>query len=42
MIAMEYGTLYSAQKSRIQLLQKRAEILIKEDAVYKLREIAAI
>lgn len=42
MIAMEYGILYSTQKSRIQLLQKRAEILIKEDAVYKLREIAAI
>ncbi len=39
-VAMEYGTLYSAQKSKILLLENRAELLIGEDAVRKLQMIA--
>ncbi len=38
-IAMEYGTLYSAQKSTISMLQSRAESLIGENAVQKLQKI---
>lgn len=39
-MAMEYGTLYCAEKKRILLLQGRAECLIEENAVEKLHEIS--
>ena len=39
-MAMEYGTLYCAEKKRILLLQGRAECLIEVNAVEKLHEIS--